>query len=579
MESNKGKIISSMKMIYFLAFNSMPLSSFPNLLQFGRFMDMPSIGAIDEYGTYSNAVSGREFLLAIASVLEDKLIEEVTTSPYFSIMVDESTDRALESHLITYVTYLANEGIGQSKTEFLNLSGIPNGTASSIFEAWKKTKIKYDLDQTHLVGLATDGATSMVGVHEGFATKLKREVLHLFRTHCIAHREALASKDAVEAISPMASLEKLSNRIHGWIGKSFLRNEALQSLLTIMEIGRLKVLHIHNVWWLSMGQVMERMASIMPAILSVFGGPGGCGELYHEFRCFSILFFIHLLADVLGELNTLNKIFQKENLDLTEIGEAIEITTRSLSRKFLVDEKEEFGADTKFVAHFLDISRSDQIHFQDSTGAVHSHILHYAPLPHAVDFGGDGTLQGCKVIAQAYVRKVMESLQEQFLDLKVFNVAKLFSPISFPPNLAVLHRNGFLWLQIFVEHFCTNGGNFLDERGLKSELRGFLDTLQISCGGLKMHQAWMVYSSNLDYVGRYLHMTKLWQTVLVIPASTASCERGFSTQNHIKSTLRCSLVLETLEAQMRVAMAKVPIEAIDFEEVWIKWCAMKSRRL
>ena len=179
-------------------------------------------------------------------------------------------------------------------------------------------------------------------------------------------------------------------------------------------------------------------------------------------------------------------------MDLTEIGEAIEITTWSLSRKFLVDEEDEFGADTKFVAHFLDISRGGQIHFQYSTGVVHSHILHYAPLLHALDFGGDGTLQGCKVIAQAYVHKVMESLQERFPDLKVFNAAKLFSPISFPPDLAVLHRNGSLWLQIFVEHFYTNGGNFLDERGLKLELRGFLDTLQISCGGLKMHQAWMV---------------------------------------------------------------------------------------
>ena len=275
-------------------------------------------------------------------------------------------------------------------------------------------------------------------------------------------------------------------------------------------------------------------------------------------------------------MNTLNKIFQKENLDLTKIGEAIEITTRSLFRKFLVDEEEEFGTDTKFVAHFLDISRGGQIHFQDLCIHIYCIMHHYLTV---VDFGGDGTLQRCKVIAQAYVLKVMESLQQRFQDLKVFNAAKLFSPISFSPDLAVLHRNDSLWLQIFIEHFCTNGGNFLDERGLKSELQGFLDTLQISCGGLKMHQAWMVYSSNLDYVGRYLYMTKLWQTVLVIPASTASCERGFLTQNHIKSTLRCSLVLETLEAQMRVAMAKVPIEAINFEQVWIKWCAMKSHRL
>ena len=82
-----------------------------------------------------------------------------------------------------------------------------------------------------------------------------------------------------------------------------------------------------------------------------------------------------------------------------------------------------------------------------------------------------------------------------------------------------------------------------------------------------MHQAWIVYSSNVDYIERYLHMTKLWQVVLVIPTSTTSCERGFFTQNHIKSTLRCSLVLETLKAQMKVAMAKIPIEAIDFEQV------------
>jgi hypothetical protein len=86
-------------------------------------------------------------------------------------------------------------------------------------------------------------------------------------------------------------------------------------------------------------------------------------------------------------------------------------------------------------------------------------------------------------------------------------------------------------------------------------------------------------SSYVVGISRYPHMTKLWQAVLVIPASTTSCERGFSTQNHIKTTLRCSLVLETLEAQMRVAMAKIPIEAIDFEQVWVKWCAMKGRRL
>lgn len=69
----------------------------------------------------------------------------------------------------------------------------------------------------------------------------------------------------------------------------------------------------------------------------------------------------------------------------------------------------------------------------------------------------------------------------------------------------------------------------------------------------------MVYSSNLDYIERYPHMTKLWQSIFVIPTSTTFCEKGYSTQNHIKFTLRYSLVSETLEAKMRVAIAKIPI--------------------
>ena len=75
---------------------------------------------------------------------------------------------------------------------------------------------------------------------------------------------------------------------------------------------------------------------------------------------------------------------------------------------------------------------------------VHSHILHYAPLPHTIEFDGGSILQRCKMIAQAYVIKVIESLRQQFLDLKLFNAAKQFSPICFLTDLTLLHRNAHL---------------------------------------------------------------------------------------------------------------------------------------
>ena len=63
----------------------------------------------------------------------------------------------------------------------------------------------------------------------------------------------------------------------------------------------------------------------------------------------------HLLEDVFGEVNTLNKIFQKEKLDLSENGDAIEFCHMVFVKETLVDEDDKFGLDITFVAQFLNV--------------------------------------------------------------------------------------------------------------------------------------------------------------------------------------------------------------------------------
>ena len=70
---------------------------------------------------------------------------------------------------------------------------------------------------------------------------------------------------------------------------------------------------------------------------------------------------------------------------------------------------------------------------------VHIHILHYAPLLHIIEFGDNSILLGFKMIAQANVVNVIKSLQQQFLDLKLFNAAKLFNSIYFSTNLTLFY--------------------------------------------------------------------------------------------------------------------------------------------
>jgi hypothetical protein len=110
----------------------------------------------------------------------------------------------------------------------------------------------------------------MVGVHNVYAIKLKRDIPRLYSVHCIVHREALASSDAFKRIKQLGFIERLANQMYSWIGMYALRNGELQGLLKLMDMEKMKLLHIHLVRWLSMGQVMMCFAEVLPALLTLF---------------------------------------------------------------------------------------------------------------------------------------------------------------------------------------------------------------------------------------------------------------------------------------------------------------------
>jgi hypothetical protein len=145
-------------------------------------------------------------------------------------------------------------------------------------------------------------------------------------------------------------------------------------------------------------------------------------------------------------------------------------------------------------------------------------------------------------------------------------------------DYCILYRNAHLWLQVLLNHFCLGGCRLINHDGCIYELKSFVDTLQVACAGLKMHHAWAISASIEDYLSRFAHMTHLWQVILTLPASTTSCERGLSTQNLIKSYGRCALNITILDALKRIAMAKVPMESLDFEDILERWMSVNDRR-
>ena len=81
---------------------------------------------------------------------------------------------------------------------------------------------------------------------------------------------------------------------------------------------------ITHVRWLSHGLVMERLIFCMPAILEAWESDEP--TWYHNITSLQFQFFVHLIADILIELNKLNHKFQCDHVDITSIASTVDVT-------------------------------------------------------------------------------------------------------------------------------------------------------------------------------------------------------------------------------------------------------------
>ena len=74
------------------------------------------------------------------------------------------------------------------------------------------------------------------------------------------------------------------------------------------------------------------------------------------------------------------------------------------------------------------------------------------------------------------------------------------------------------------------------------------------------------------------NLIKLAELALIAPLQTADCERGFSTQNDIKTADRNRLSSDRLNKLMRISLQKDRVTDFDFTMAVREWKSTKDRR-
>ncbi|XP_045122592.1 protein ZBED8-like [Portunus trituberculatus] len=112
------------------------------------------------------------------------------------------------------------------------------------------------LDWNKLEGVCTDGGPNMLGSRSGFITLVKQKQPDLKGTHCMIHREALASKTVPKNLhDALTVIINIVNYVKG----SALNTRLFRELCRDMDANHTALLFHTQVRWLSKGNMLARV--------------------------------------------------------------------------------------------------------------------------------------------------------------------------------------------------------------------------------------------------------------------------------------------------------------------------------
>ena len=229
-EVNRVAMSANMKMLYLLCKEEIPHTT--KLQPFVAVVESLGVDILKclEKGDNAKYTSFRhinDVVKVFGEVIWDNILQDVKSSPFFSVMVDETTDVTTNSQLIIYARYLKD---GKSKTSFGGTVTINNGKADTIKDAILHFLSTNDLPLQRMCAFGSDGAAVMVGRKNGVGKQLQDLVPHLLSNHCVAHRLALASAQSAAAVPYLEKFKAILSQLFRFYNYSAVRTASLREI-------------------------------------------------------------------------------------------------------------------------------------------------------------------------------------------------------------------------------------------------------------------------------------------------------------------------------------------------------------
>ncbi|CAI7881767.1 unnamed protein product [Closterium sp. NIES-54] len=203
----------------------------------------------------------------------------------------------------------------------------------------------------------------------------------------------------------------------------------------------LEVQGIHTVRWLSRGDAVRRLCKVLGACIVLLWEHNH--KAYEIVTCYKFQFCLFFLADILADMNDLNRCFQRR-----------ESTTGDLTERYLTTNKPFGGEGKSWLVNFLKVHKEGggkqvRVRGVDGEGRPINHLytMHERKLK---GHKQGSTYADCVKLCRQFARDCVDNLNERLDDLGKLGPTKLFGAGKWPNIKAQREKKCKEWL-----HGCT----------------------------------------------------------------------------------------------------------------------------
>lgn len=230
----------------------------------------------------------------------------------FSLQLDESTDISGNAQLVGFVRYIDTDDINEHILFCKTLEG--RTTGEDIFDTVNTFFSENSISWKSCSSICTDAAASMTGSVRGLVARIKNVNPDVNWTHCVIHREALASRK----ISPVLhDVLNDSVKVINFIKSRPLNARLFRRLCENMGAEHTQLLLHTEVRWLSRGKILNRLLELRSEVHTFLTeNHSPYATLFQDTDWLAKLCY---LADIFGKLNELNMSLQGRDTNILNL--------------------------------------------------------------------------------------------------------------------------------------------------------------------------------------------------------------------------------------------------------------------